>query len=723
MVNVANLAGRRAHWALALVAIIPAPREVVESGAVFELRSDAVIAVTGGEDARRVAAQFTDRLAGVAGLALTIATDGSTAGATQRGSAAAPRVRFELQPGATLPAEGYRLLVATDHVTLTASDVAGLRHGAVTLWQLAAVASTAGGDTNRSPAAGSKPKSVTLPTVRIDDAPQFRWRGLMLDSARHYQSPAFIERYVDWMALHKFNVLHWHLTDDQAWRLEIERYPRLTEVGAWRVPAGRAAQRDLDPVTGKPHRYGGYYTPQTVRHLVQYAAERGITIVPEIEMPGHASATLAAYPDLGLGSVTPGVVPADWGIYTNLFNVEEATFAFFENVLREVMALFPGTYVHVGGDEAVKDQWRASPRVQERMRELGVRDEAALQGYFVARIGRFLAQHGRRLVGWDEILEGGIAPDATVMSWRGVDGARTAAQSGHDAVLAAWPTLYFDNRQGAAATEPPGRGRVVGLRDVYEFDTRVSGLTEEQLRHVIGVQGNVWTEHIRTEERVEWMTWPRAAAVAELGWTPTVRRDYADFRKRVEAALPWYRAVGLRAATTEFEMPSAAAVTVRRSQELELCSDKLVLNLEDDAPVAGPRARFLVDIMSPCWTWRGVDLARGATLIADVGQFPFNFQIGKDRDAIALRSPSTPSGELEVRADTCDGPLVASLPLAPAVDRDAVTRLPDARIEPRPGAQTLCFTFTGRTIDPMWAIDRVELRPLEPDARSAEVRR
>jgi hexosaminidase len=696
---VANPAGRRAHLALALVMVIPAPQSVVETGAGFELREGAVVEVAGGNEARQVAGQFAARLRAHPGIALTVGARSDDMSAT------GPRLRFELQPHSGIPVEGYRLVVGPGAVTLTAADVAGLRHGAVSLWQLAATAPTAGGATGPTTVT-----SVRLPGLRIDDAPEFRWRGLLLDSARHYQPPEFIERYLDWMALHKLNVLHWHLTDDQAWRLEIRRYPRLTEVGAWRVPAGRAAQRDLDPTTGRPRLHGGFYTQDTVRRLVRYAADRGITIVPEIEMPGHATAAVAAYPALGLGAAAPGGVPADWGIYPNLFNVEESTFAFLEDVLREVMALFPGPYVHVGGDEAVKDQWRSSPRVQARMRELGLRDEAALQAYFVQRIGRFLESNGRRLVGWDEILEGGIAAGATVMSWRGIDGARTAAQAGHDAVLAAWPLLYFDNRQGGAASEPPGRGRVVALRDVYAFDTRVSGLTDEQHRHLIGVQGNVWTEHVRTEERVEWMTWPRAAAVAELGWTASARRNYDDFYARLGRAMRWYRALGLRAATTAFEVPPALAPGSRRSQELELCSDKLVLNLEDDAPVVGPRARFLVDIMNPCWTWHDVDLSRGAKLIADVGQFPFNFQIGNDREAIRLRPPATPSGELEVRIDTCDGSIAASVPLAPALDRDAVTRLPPVTLPSQPGAHTLCFTFTGRDLDPMWTLDRVELQ-------------
>jgi hexosaminidase len=726
----ATRAARTAQWLLAAVMVIPAPREVTQSAGVFTLDSQAMVTFEGGSAAQSVARQFIDRLRTVPGVRLAPAKP--VAGRPAGPSEPSRTVRFAIDPAASVAREGYRLDITPSAASVTAQDVAGLRNGAVTLWQLAATQ-----DIVRTDAPAASPR-VAIPAVRVDDAPAFAWRGLMLDSARHYQSPEFIERLIEWMALHKLNVLHWHLTDDQAWRLEIRRYPRLTEVGAWRVPAGRAAQRDVDPATGRPRLYGGFYTQETVRRIVKYAAERNVTIVPELDMPGHASAAIAAYPDLGVdGAQGLDQVPADWGIYPNLYNVEETTFAFLENVLREVLELFPGRYVHIGGDEAVKDQWRASPRVQVRMRDLGVKDEAALQGYFVQRIGRFLSANGRRLVGWDEILEGGLAADTTVMSWRGVDGARAAAIAGHDAVLAAWPTLYFDNRQGATLTEPPGRGRVVTLRDVYDFDTslasapspadaehaggaplkRGDALSTEQLRHVIGVQGNVWTEHIRTEQRVEWMAWPRAAAIAELGWTPRDHRHYEDFRERLEAAQPWYRAMGLHAATSEFEATPARSPTVRRSQELELCSDKLVLNLEDDAPISGPRAVFLVDILNPCWMWRGVDLSRGATLIADVGQFPFNFQVGRDRDTIHLREPRTPAGELEVRAADCDGEVVASLPLDPALDRDDITRLPVVRIGARRGTQDLCFRFTSRGLDPMWAVDRIELQLLATPER------
>src|SRR5579863_1268946 len=283
---------------------------------------------------------------------------------------------LELRPHrAELPAdpEGYALDVSSHGAVLAARDIRGLRYAAITLWQLCTAGRGSGG-------------TVTIPAVHIRDWPRFSWRGLLLDSARHFQSPQFIARLVDWMALHKLNVLHWHLTDDQGWRLEIKKYPRLTEVGAWRVPAGAAAAANIDPATGRPRLYGGYYSQDTVRQLVAHANERNVTIVPEIDLPGHATAALVAYPSLASRLPVPAAVPSDWGVYENLFNPEEETFRFFENVLSEVTALFPGMYVHVGGDEAVKDQWKDSPRIQVRMHQLGLTNEGALQSYFVRRM-------------------------------------------------------------------------------------------------------------------------------------------------------------------------------------------------------------------------------------------------------------------------------------------------------------------------------------------------
>src|SRR5579872_2694846 len=548
--------------------------------------------------------------------------------------------------------------VSADRVVLSARDPQGLLYAAVSLWQLCTADS-----------AGSAP--VTIHAMHISDAPRFAWRGLLLDSARHYQSPEFIRHLLDWMAVHKLNVLQWHLTDDQAWRLQIRKYPRLTEIGAWRVPAGAGAAADLDPVTGRPRLYGGSYSQEVVRQIVAHAADRNVTIVPEIDIPGHATAAIVAYPSLASTPRPPVAVPSDWGIYTNLYNAEPQTLEFLENVLAEVIELFPSRYVHVGGDEAVKDQWQASPGIQQRMHELGIANVEALQGYFVQRMGRFLRAHGRRLIGWDEILDTGIDPDVAITSWRGIDGAVRAASQGHDAVLSPSPTLYLDHRQGDYPDEQPGRGLVVSLEQVYRFDPLPAALPAEQRGHILGLQANIWTEHIRTERRVEFMTFPRAAAVAEVGWSPASKLSWPGFLARLPRQMRRYETLGIHPAddvyavqvesqldrarghvhlrlhnqaqtaqirytldgrepdqganlyTRALDLPlggelmaaafaqgrrvsavarrslSLASLQRRTTHELRSCTDKLVLSLEDDAPVAGNRAVFRVDVMSP----------------------------------------------------------------------------------------------------------------------------
>ncbi|MFL6245994.1 MAG: beta-N-acetylhexosaminidase, partial [Thermoanaerobaculia bacterium] len=655
----------------ATMPVIPAPAEWHASRGSFNVTARTVISVPDDPRAEWTAHYFADLLKRTRGLSLRVVKTTS-----RRAISFAFDDRIATD-------EGYELRVSPRGITVTARDPRGLLYGAVTLWQLLTA------------------DKFRLAAVEIRDTPRFAWRGLMLDSARHYQSPEFIERFIDTMALHKLNTLHWHLTDDQAWRLEIKKYPRLAEIGGWRVPAGAATKM-----------IGGIYTQDTVRGLVAYAAQRGITIVPEIEMPGHASAAIVAYPQLASTDDPPRAVPSDWGVYRNLYNVDEPTFAFLEDVLDEVLALFPSRYIHIGGDEAVKDQWQSSPRVQARMRELVVENETKQQSYFVRRIEKFLSARGRRLIGWDEILEGGIAPNATVMSWRGIDGAVDAARSGHDAVLSPWPTLYLDNRQSVTQYYPPGRGRVVPIEEIYAFDPLPPGLTPEENTHILGVQGDIWTEHIRTEERVEYMTWPRGAAVAEIGWSPRERRDWQSFRDRLVPQFQRYHALGVRNADVLFHVSEPQLGARRSSHQLKLCSDKLVLSLEDDAPIDGDRAVFLIDIMEPCWIYPAVDLTAGATLQAAVGQLPFNFQIGDDVKKIELLPPMTPEGELVVFAGGCNGPRIASLPLAPAAAHDDVTVLPAIRLEPLAGApQDLCFRFTQRAVEPMWAVQWIEIRP------------
>ena len=656
------------------VSLVPLPASLQWGAGTFALTQATRVVIDGNDDAAATAAPvLVERLERSTGLSPAIVSSAPRDGA------------IVLRHEAGMAEEAYRLEVTPRRVTLHASTVAGYAHAATTLWQLAGT---------------KRGARVAIPAVRIEDAPRLRWRGLLLDSVRHYQSPEFVLRFIDTMAAQKLNVLHWHLSDDQGWRLEIRKYPRLTSVGAWRVPAG-AARADIDPATGKPRLYGGYYTQQQARLIVAYAAARGVTIVPEIEMPGHASAILAAYPQFATATPAPSEVPADWGVYSNVLNLEEPTIAFLEDVLAEVMAIFPGPYIHIGGDEVETAQWKGSARIQERMRELGIGDVKDIQHWLTRRMARFAAQHGRRIVGWDEMLEPELPAGAIVMSWRGTKGAIAAATQGHDSVMAVDPDLYFDHRQSTSLDEPPGRAGVVSLEDVYRFDPVPPSL---------GLQGNLWSEHIRTEARMGWMAFPRAAAIAEIGWTPTARRDWKDFRRRMDAMPARYEALGMTFAKTAFEPVRALSTGAsRESRELELCTQGVALSLEDDAPLEGPRAQFLVDILNPCWIFRGAKLDGVRAIEARVGQVPFNFQVGDAAAKIAFETPVSSGGELVVRADRCDGEVIARLPLAPAAASPGVTSLSLATIERLGGTRDLCLRFAQRALEPMWVIDRVQL--------------
>ncbi|MGI4831107.1 MAG: beta-N-acetylhexosaminidase, partial [Janthinobacterium lividum] len=516
--------------------IIPAPRTVAEGVGTYAVHEGTPIHVThSNADETQVAAYLLDLLHRSRGLNLRLADQ------TQR--SADHGIVLHLEPSSLMPREGYRLKVNPEGITITAGNRAGLFYGAVTLWQLLTQ------DEQRN-------RSVTLHATQIDDQPRLPWRGLMLDSARHFQSPQFIEQLIDWMALHKLNTFHWHLTDDQGWRIEIKQYPRLTSVGAFRVEAGPAAQANLDPSTSKPHVYGGFYTQTEVREIVAYAATRNITIVPELDMPGHATAAIAAYPELGSGTTAPLAPSNTWGVHDNLYNLNDSTFIFLQNVLLEVMALFPGPYLHVGGDEATKDQWKASPTIQATMHRLNITTEDELQSYFIRRMETFLNAHGRHLVGWDEILEGGLAPGATVMSWHGVQGGMDAAKTGHDAVLTPQRPLYLNFRQSDASDEPPGRAPLNTLEEVYRFEPAPSAkLNASELSHIIGVEACLWTEHVRTDERIEHMLFPRLAALAEVAWSPEAR-DWSSFLDRLVPQFDRYQALGLKEAESAFEVRS-----------------------------------------------------------------------------------------------------------------------------------------------------------------------
>jgi hexosaminidase len=518
----------------ASVDVIPAPLRVdIPAGQSPVAIADgaAVVAGRGDTEALDVARYFADVVQRTRGLRLV-----PQAGAKSHGAV------IVLQRRRGMASEGYALDIGHGRAVVSASTSAGLLYGAVTLWQL------------MSPDAGNGP--VTLAPIRIEDTPRFAWRGLMLDSARHFWTQAEVERLIDVMALHKLNVLHWHLTDDQGWRLQIMKYPRLTEVGAWRAPIPGSPDAERDPASGRNRPYGGFYTQAQVREIVAYAGRRHVTIVPELDMPGHAVSALLAYPALGSGAPPPARVQAEWGGFPYLYNLDDQTLGFVEDVLSEVMALFPGRYIHVGGDEAVKERWNDTPEVQARMKALGISDVTQAQAWFTGRMAQFLAAHGRRLVGWDEILQGGAPPaDAVVMSWHGPDGAAAAAAAGHDAVLAAAPVLYFDNRQGEGPDEPPGRGNLVTLKDVYAFDPTPAAMPADAAAHILGLQGNLWTEHIRTFAQIQAMAFPRMAAVAETAWSAPAQKSWPGFVRRLPAQFARYDAIGFKA--------DPAALTVR----------------------------------------------------------------------------------------------------------------------------------------------------------------
>ncbi len=666
--------------------IIPVPRDIESDEGSMHVAGGTDVRYSGGDSAKQTALYFIDLLQRQKQLGLS---------APEEGEPSDGAVNFVLKSDADLPDEGYSLVVVPDRITITAKKPAGLFYGGITLWQVM---------TGRA----QQGIGVKVPALRITDAPRFAWRGLMLDSARHFQSPEYVKQFIDWMALHKLNVLHWHLTDDQAWRLEIRKYPKLTSVGAWRVPAGPAARADIDAKTGQPRVIGGFYTQAQVKDIVAYAAARHVTVVPEIEMPGHATAAVVAYPELGVSGVkAPKAVPEEWGIFPTLFNVEESTFTFLENVLAETIDLFPGQYIHVGGDEALKDEWHNSPRVQARMKEFGVKDEHELQSYFIQRMEKFISSKGRKLIGWDEILEGGLAPNATVMSWRGIDGAIAAAKAGHDTVLSPAPQLYLDHWQSPGDTSP-GRSETLSLKQVYEFNPIPGEIPQEQRKPILGLQGNLWAEMMRSEDRVTYMAFPRAAALAEIAWSPPSRINWENFQKRLEWQLLRYDSLGIRYAR---EVPTTPGEQRRVSHDLDRCGEGgYVLSLEDDAPIHSERGVFLVNITDPCWIWRGANLDEYGAIKVTVGQIPFNFQIGKDAESIPLHKPKTKYGELEVRLDKCDGPAFDSVSLEPAVNNHAQTSLPPIEVGTQ-GKHDLCFRFTRAKIDPIWVIGSIELMP------------
>ncbi|MFE7130774.1 beta-N-acetylhexosaminidase [Streptomyces sp. NPDC057638] len=515
--------------------LIPQPDTVEDRGAASgRVVLDAATTLDAGPGTDATAHWLRTTLGAATGLPL-LPGDGS------RGIA----LRISADLGDRLGPEGYRLTVqpgdGSAAVILEGGGAPGLFWGAQTLRQLL------GPDAFRRVPVGG-PRTWELAAVTIEDTPRFAWRGMMMDVARHFTHKSDIFRYLDLLAAHKLNVFHFHLTDDQGWRVEIKRHPKLTEVGAWR-PRTKLGHRASPLWDERPH--GGYYTQDDIREIVAYAHERHIAVVPEIDLPGHSQAAIAAYPHLGNTDVvdTSALTPWEsWGVSHHTLAPTEETLRFYEGVLEEVLGLFPSTFIHIGGDECPKDQWKQSPAAQARIRELGLADEDELQSWFIRHFDRWLAERGRRLIGWDEILEGGLAPGATVLSWRGYAGGIAAAEAGHDVVIAPEEHVYLDHRQDGHEDEPIPIGYVRTLEDVYRFEPVPPTLSPEAAAHVLGTQANVWTEVIHDRARMDYQVFPRLAAFAEVAWSAlpaSPERDFADFERRMGAHYARLDALGV----------------------------------------------------------------------------------------------------------------------------------------------------------------------------------
>ena len=504
------------------ISLIPWPASLEVTGGTLTVEPSTQIVVEGDASVRAIALYFGDLVERARGWRPVI-VQGTVQDAPKRS------VVFALGGGGQAP-EGYTLDVSSKGAVVTAPDVRGLFNGAVTLWQLLTMSTM---DT----------REARIPAVRIVDAPRLRWRGLLLDSARQYQSVAFIKRYIDFMALHKLNVLHWRLVDDRAWRLQIPKYPKLT--------GGMSS-----------------YTADDVREVIAHAAARNVMVVPGLEMPGGATPAVTAYPMLRAAD-TPAVG-------SNLYNIDEETFVFFDAVFAHVTSLFPSEYLHIGAADISKDQWKQSSNVQARMRELGIINEQKVQRYFFERIGELTQKYKRRIVGWDAVFSGGVPQDTVIMTGKGLDGALGAVASGYEVIVSSHAALSFNLAQSATANDQAKAGDILSLGDVYRFDPAPSALSSQDLSRLVGVQGNVWTTPDDNEANVESLTFPRAAALAEIGWTAPKYLRWAEFQPRMVAMLGRYSRMGVRFSDEAFR-----AMAYKRGES----GDKVAVELAKQVPL------------------------------------------------------------------------------------------------------------------------------------------
>lgn len=772
--------------------LLPQPAEVHLAGSgVVKIADGAVVAVRGADrqQVQAIADRFRQLVANTRGLHLNRAdgerTGGDGAGgdgADGDGADGHAAITFDVDPHASVVGDsGYRIVIAAQGIRVIARSPGGAFYGGVTLWQLLMTG-----------------RSAEIAEGVIDDHPRFAWRALLLDSGRHFQSVADIEKLIDWMSLEKLNVLLWHLTEDQGWRLEIPKYPALTQIGACRKAVGV----DVEFSGGADKPYCGFYTEADVRDVVRYAAARFVTVVPEIDLPGHSQATVAAYPWLGVTGERPSVW-TDWGVSPWLLKPDEKTLQFVDDVLDEVMRLFPSRYISIGGDEADKRQWNASSELRERMRRLRLANMDQLQGWFTGRVAEHLIEHGRTPVGWDDELVAGekLPASEVVMSWHGNNDEHVALEAlaqGHDVVVTPQESLYFDHYQSDLPDEWPGGAPMTTLRQAYDTAVVPGGATAAQANRVIGVQGDLWTEFMSSFALDQHAVFPRIAALSELGWSQASAHDWNAFLRRLPAELARYRALGIGYADTAFapafevtagrngmlrvalskqtdlgeiryttdgsaptstsrryvrplELSAEGHVTLRaatfgpegfelaapRTQvldastllsrdgtELSSCSNRPGMRLGGTQPVQGPRPVYKVSLGDMCWLWHNVPPLAGVEHVTlTVERLTWRF--GDDAEDAVVR-PTTgateaqgrgAAGEFEIHADSCTGPLLARLPLAPAArrgtrrgaqsgQRKLDTRVSTSKLK---DAHNFCIFATGDPRDGQWALARVAL--------------
>lgn len=534
--------------------IVPFPQQLIPSKGSFTINKNTVVVIDKNNKEEVLNANyFVEQLKNSTGISLQIAYK------AQKKSGV---IRFKTNKN--IAKEGYALKITTKTIDVEASTATGCFYAIQTMFQLmpAQIYSN-----DLIPIA-----KINIPCADINDEPRFQYRGVHLDVGRHFFPVSFLKKYIDALAIHKINNFHWHLTEDQGWRIEIKKYPKLTEIGSVRERTLIGHYREFTPQRFDSIPYGGFYTQQQAREIVAYAAARHINVIPEIEIPGHAMAALAAYPELSCRQ-KPIKVADKWGIFEDVFCTRDTVFHFLENVLTEIVDIFPSQYIHIGGDECPKARWKECPDCQARIKELGLTNEHELQSYFIQRMEKFLNSKGRKIIGWDEILEGGLAPNATVMSWRGTKGGIQAAKEHHDVIMTPGTHCYFDHYQFNPEFEPTAIGGYTPLNKVYEYEPIPQELTADERKYILGTQANVWSEYLATEKKVEYMAFPRVSAISEVQWTQPENKNLNRFMSYIPTEFERYKALKIQPAEVYYNIGYQAKSIGVDSLEISLSTD------------------------------------------------------------------------------------------------------------------------------------------------------